>query len=168
MPDDDVPVVVVTAPGSDCGKTTVIEAVVSTLAARGVRVGYVKRAHHGVDPDTPGKDTHRVRAAGAAVTVLASPDATAVFLPPRGRAPVSLAAFAAAQAPLDLVLVEGGRDCTTLPRIVVLPDGAALDATPAAPLLAVVGRGVHVPAGVRVVDPDDAEALADLLPHRTP
>jgi len=57
----------------NCGKTTLIERLIPALARLGVRVGTIKHHHGPFEMDVPGKDTWRHRAAGAAVTVLASP-----------------------------------------------------------------------------------------------
>ncbi len=57
---------------SGSGKTTLLRAVVALLHARGVRVGYLKHAHHRFDLDVPGKDSFEIRRAGAAQTLLAS------------------------------------------------------------------------------------------------
>lgn len=54
------------------GKTTLVERLVATLSSRG-RVATVKSIHHDVDVDTPGKDTHRHRSAGADAVVGLTP-----------------------------------------------------------------------------------------------
>ena len=51
---------------SGSGKTTLITAVLPPLRARGLRVAVLKHAHCGFDMDRPGKDSFRVREAGAA------------------------------------------------------------------------------------------------------
>lgn len=57
---------------SGSGKTTVIEQLVPRLSRHGLRVGVMKHAHHGFDMDRPGKDSYRVRAAGAVQVLVAS------------------------------------------------------------------------------------------------
>ncbi len=57
---------------SGSGKTTLITAVLPLLRAEGLRVGVVKHAHCGFDMDRPGKDSYRVREAGAAEVLIAS------------------------------------------------------------------------------------------------
>ena len=54
---------------SGTGKTTLLEALVPKLTAAGLRLGILKHAHHNFDVDKPGKDSYRLRKAGA------SPDA---------------------------------------------------------------------------------------------
>ncbi|HEY1230627.1 MAG TPA: molybdopterin-guanine dinucleotide biosynthesis protein B [Ramlibacter sp.] len=57
---------------SGSGKTTLIERLIPALKLRGLRVSVVKHAHNSFDIDTPGKDTHRHRDAGAFEVVVAS------------------------------------------------------------------------------------------------
>ena len=56
----------------DSGKTTLVERLVSVLTDRGT-VATIKSIHHDVDVDTPGKDTHRHRSAGADAVVGLTP-----------------------------------------------------------------------------------------------
>jgi len=106
---------------SGAGKTTLLEAVIAHLAAAGWRLGILKASHHDVDPDLPGKDSYRLRHAGAAVTQLAGPRRWSLFVePPPGESPpdlpTALARFAGFD--LDLILVEGYREAD-FPRIEV-------------------------------------------------
>ena len=57
---------------SDAGKTTLLESLVAELADAG-RVGTIKSIHHDIEIDTPGKDTHRHRTAGADTVVGLTP-----------------------------------------------------------------------------------------------
>ena len=59
----------------DSGKTTLLERLVRRLSERG-RVATVKSIHHDVEIDTPGKDTHRHREAGADTVVGVTPSLT--------------------------------------------------------------------------------------------
>jgi molybdopterin-guanine dinucleotide biosynthesis protein B len=55
------------------GKTTVVEALVSELTRRGLRVGTIKHDVHGFQMDHEGKDSFRHKAAGAAISLISSP-----------------------------------------------------------------------------------------------
>ncbi len=66
-----IPVIGFVAP-SGMGKTTLVRGVVVDLTGRGLRIGYLKHAHHRFDLDTPGKDSFEVRECGARQTLLAS------------------------------------------------------------------------------------------------
>ena len=57
---------------SGIGKTTLAVELIAHLRAAGVLVSALKHAGHGFDIDQPGKDSHRLRAAGAFETVVAS------------------------------------------------------------------------------------------------
>ncbi len=57
---------------SDSGKTTFLEKVIAELKGRGYRVGVVKHDTHASEPDRPGKDTWRLRRAGAGRVILSS------------------------------------------------------------------------------------------------
>ena len=98
------------------GKTRVVAALVKHLTRRGYRVGTLKHATHGFLADTPGKDSHAHFNAGAAMTMLSSPDKVAVFrrVPREKRLADLLSAFDG----VDLVLIEGYRRCA-LPKIEV-------------------------------------------------
>jgi molybdopterin-guanine dinucleotide biosynthesis protein MobB len=66
-----VPVIGFVAP-SGSGKTMLLQKLVPVLTERGLRVGYLKHAHHSFDLDVPGKDSYQIREAGAKQTLLAS------------------------------------------------------------------------------------------------
>ena len=57
---------------SGTGKTTLLKQLIPLLAARGVRVGVIKHAHHNFDIDKPGKDSFELRKAGARQMLVAS------------------------------------------------------------------------------------------------
>lgn len=57
---------------SNAGKTTLAAALIPALQATGARVSAVKHAHQHFDIDHPGKDSHRLREAGAFEVLVAS------------------------------------------------------------------------------------------------
>ncbi len=91
----------------NCGKTGLVERLVTEIAARGWAVSTVKHAHHAADVDAPGTDSHRHRAAGASEVLLASGARWALMHELRGAAEPGLDALLARLSPVDLVLVEG-------------------------------------------------------------
>lgn len=98
------PIVTVSAPQSNTGKTTFIERLLPRLAAMGLRVGVVKGDAHGYTRDTAGKDSARFSAAGAAATAVVSP--RGYFIEQKTTTRAGLVAIAERLADVDLVLIE--------------------------------------------------------------
>lgn len=92
---------------SGSGKTTLLEALIARLAGQGRRVNVVKHSHHDVELEPRRKDSARLRMAGAAEVMLASPYRVAILRELRGAREPSLAEHLARLAPADLTLVEG-------------------------------------------------------------
>ncbi|MES2898629.1 MAG: molybdopterin-guanine dinucleotide biosynthesis protein B [Pseudomonadota bacterium] len=92
---------------SGSGKTTLLEYLVAQLSARGLRVNIVKHSHHDIMLEPPHKDSARLRVAGAAEVMIASPFRVAVMRELRGAPEPDLAAQLASLSPADLTLVEG-------------------------------------------------------------
>lgn len=57
---------------SGVGKTTLLTSLIPILVHRGIRLSVVKHAHHSFDIDHPGKDSYRLREAGAVQMLLGS------------------------------------------------------------------------------------------------
>lgn len=96
---------------SGTGKTTLLSQIIVTLKQRGLRLGVIKHSHHDFDIDQPGKDSFKLRAAGATPVMIVSPYRRVIiseFPEPvdRGLAE-QLAVFPCEN--LDLILVEGFR-----------------------------------------------------------
>ncbi len=89
------------------GKTTLVTRLVAHLVGRGLRVSTVKHAHHSVDVDQPGKDSHRHREAGASEVVLATGRRWVLIHELRDEPEPPLEELLAKMAPVDLVIVEG-------------------------------------------------------------
>lgn len=92
---------------SGSGKTTLLEQLVGALAARGLKVNVIKHSHHDVMLEPPHKDSARLRMAGAAEVMLASPFRLAVMRELRGADEPSLMEQVARLSPADLTVVEG-------------------------------------------------------------
>lgn len=91
----------------NAGKTTLTERLVTAFTARGLAVSTVKHAHHAIDLDTPGKDTHRHRTAGARQVMLATSARWALLSERRDGPEPELPDLLARMDPVDIVLVEG-------------------------------------------------------------
>ena len=92
---------------SGSGKTTLIARLLPRLTAQGLRVSTIKHAHHSFDVDTPGKDSHTHRLAGAQEVLVCSDQRWALMHELRGAPEPSLPALLARLSPVDLVIVEG-------------------------------------------------------------
>jgi molybdopterin-guanine dinucleotide biosynthesis protein MobB len=95
---------------SGTGKTTLLEQLVPLLRARGLRLAVIKHTHHDFDIDQPGKDSYRMRAAGAQQVMVASRRRWALLTEHGDDRPEpELAELIEAldRRALDLILVEG-------------------------------------------------------------
>lgn len=94
---------------SGTGKTTLLTQLIPILKREGLRIGLIKHSHHNFQIDQPGKDSFRLREAGATPVMLVSTHRRAIiteFL--QAREPdldEELLVFD--QSELDLILVEG-------------------------------------------------------------
>jgi len=116
------PPLCVVGPG-DAGKTTLLESLVAELADAG-RVGTIKSIHHDIEIDTPGKDTHRHRTAGADTVVGLTPSLR-FEITPGGKAAADSELDALASTVDDLraagyeyILIEGFHNAP-YPKLVV-------------------------------------------------
>jgi molybdopterin-guanine dinucleotide biosynthesis protein B len=107
---------------SGSGKTTLLEFLVGRLAAEGLRVNVVKHSHHDIELEPPRKDSARLRMAGAAEVMIASPYRVAILRELRGMEEPPLAEHLARLAPADLTLVEGYK-WEALPKLEVFRPG---------------------------------------------
>lgn len=105
---------------SGTGKTTLLTRLLPLLRAQSVRVAVIKHSHHDFEIDKPGKDSHRLREAGAQQVLLASPYRTFWVTEGDGVTEPVLAELMARLdlTALDLVLVEGFRH-EAIPKIEV-------------------------------------------------
>lgn len=92
---------------SGSGKTTLLVYLIGQLAGRGLKVNIVKHSHHDISLEPPGKDSARLRMAGAAEVMVASPFRFSIAHELRGAPEPTLAEQLARLAPADLTLVEG-------------------------------------------------------------
>lgn len=100
----DLPVITVSAPVSNTGKTTFIERLIPMLATYGIRAGVVKGDCHGYDVDEQGKDSWRFREAGAEAVAVVSPNG--YFLQQRTDYRAGLLSVAGLMRDVDLVFIE--------------------------------------------------------------
>ena len=148
---------------SGTGKTTLLEALLPRLTERGLRIAVIKHAHHAFDVDQPGKDSYRLRQAGATPVLVASGARWAMMMETPGQQEADLAELIAAvrvQRP-DLVLVEGFKNWP-LPKLELYREmvGKTLRVTEDPWIKAVASQPlVAVPEGVDWLDLEDLDAI---------
>ncbi len=93
---------------SGTGKTTLLEALLPVIKKQGIRVAVLKHAHHDFDLDTPGKDSYRLRKAGADQMLVASGQRHVLFTEtPQQEESFEYLLNMFDHSKLDLILVEG-------------------------------------------------------------
>jgi molybdopterin-guanine dinucleotide biosynthesis protein MobB len=150
---------------SDSGKTTLLEKLIPELKARGYRVATVKHDTHGFDVDHEGKDSWRMKRAGADVVIISSPSRIAVIQDvDRDHALEELRDRL--RLDVDIIISEGYKRGPH-PKIEVFRMGHRPDLLcgPGDNLLA-IASDVPMELGVPCVDINDAKALADLIEDR--
>ncbi|WJW74760.1 molybdopterin-guanine dinucleotide biosynthesis protein MobB [Thiohalobacter sp. IOR34] len=150
---------------SGTGKTTLLTRLLPQLCERGLRIGMIKHSHHDFDIDIPGKDSYRLRKAGASQMLVASSRRWALITETPGREEASLAEMIGRldRSTLDLILVEGFRH-ERFPKIelhraatgrpLLHPDDDSIIA---------VASDVALATALPQLDLDDVAAIADFV-----
>ena len=113
---------------SGSGKTTLLTQVIPVLIAAGLRIGLIKHGHHNFQIDQPGKDSYRLRKAGAQQVLLAGRQRSALIIehPQPTQEPRLEDQFKHLDCEqLDLILVEGFKQAA-IPKIEVYRSGLGL------------------------------------------
>ena len=159
-----IPVVAISA-WSGTGKTTLLKKLIPALCARGLRPGLIKHSHHNMDIDTPGKDSYELRKAGAAQTMVASPQRWALMTETPDEAPLNLAYLVSRMdhSTLDL-LVEGFKH-EAVPKILLFRSDAGHDLSELTldEHVIAVASDVAVELEVPVLDLNDVDGIAQFI-----
>ncbi|HET6389627.1 molybdopterin-guanine dinucleotide biosynthesis protein B [Hyphomicrobium sp.] len=150
---------------SNSGKTTLIEKLTRHFAGQGLRVATIKHTHHKFDIDTPGSDTARHRAAGAAETAIVSGSRVAVIEEIDTAGEPSLETVASRLNPSDIILVEGYKSAN-IPKIEVRRAAVATEkllANGDAMVLAIAADYEVDAHGKPVFDLNDIDGIAGLI-----
>ncbi|WP_123103321.1 molybdopterin-guanine dinucleotide biosynthesis protein B [Acidithiobacillus sulfuriphilus] len=149
---------------SGSGKTTLLCAVLPLLRQKGMRLAAVKSTHHDVEWDQPGKDSYRLREAGAETVLLTGPQRW--FMARQAPVAAGLGELLEALDPAtDLALVEGWK-ALPIPKIEVHrpAHGKALLAPGDARILAVASDG-PIPGDRRRLDLNAPRSVAEFIWH---
>ncbi len=155
---------------SGSGKTTLLEKILPLLSLMGLRVNVIKSSHHDVELEPPGKDSARIRRAGAAEVMLASPYRYMLAHELRNENEPTLDELVSRMKPADLTLVEGFRK-VAVPRIEVFrpalgrdpmyPDDECIEA-----VASDMARPDNLPRSVKWLDLNRENQVVDWLLSR--
>jgi molybdopterin-guanine dinucleotide biosynthesis adapter protein len=148
---------------SDSGKTTFLEKLIPQLKSRGIKVAVIKHDSHGFEMDRPGKDTWRIRQAGADAVMISSPNQMAMIRSGLPREMTLDEVAATIGDAVDLVLTEGYKSGDK-PKVEVSRRAISNGELLCGPgeLLAVVADGPRE-IDAPLFDLEDAVGVADLL-----
>ncbi|MCZ8041516.1 MAG: molybdopterin-guanine dinucleotide biosynthesis protein B [Beijerinckiaceae bacterium] len=149
---------------SGAGKTTVVTRLIPELGRRGVSVSTLKHAHHAFDLDTPGKDSHAHREAGAREVLISSERRWALMRELRDEPEAELPDLLARLSPVDLVIVEGFKRQAHAKLEIHRAANGKPPLHPGDPTIVAVASDTAFPdAGRPVIDLDDIEGIAALM-----
>ncbi len=163
-----LPILGICAAGSNAGKTTLITKLIPELAKRNIRVSVIKHAHHKFDIDHPGKDTYRIREAGAVQTLIASSKRWALMTEIANKP--NLEELIAQLNPefADLILVEGFKQAS-IPKIEVHRPGLNMplligqESNNERANIIAVASDAKLKLSVPVLDLNDIAQIADFI-----
>jgi molybdopterin-guanine dinucleotide biosynthesis protein B len=141
------------------GKTTLMEKLIQTLSARGLKVASIKHDAHRFIADTPGTDSFRHKAAGAFASVIFDREKFLLVKDGSFDIPDILSFF----NEVDIVLVEGAKE-TPYPKIEVLRKGnSKVPITPTNQLIALMTDTEYQVDGVPSIDINDVEGAVKII-----
>ena len=153
---------------SGTGKTTLLEKVIGQLKERGFRVGVVKHDAHRFDIDHPGKDSHRLTAAGADTMLISSPEKLAM-VKKHAQSPPIEELLATYFGDVDIVLTEGFKK-SGMPKIELhrkeRSDTLICRGEEHDPTLIAVASDEPLKLDVPVLDLNDPAKVADFIVER--
>lgn len=150
---------------SGTGKTTLLEQLIPILKVRGYRVGAIKHDAHRFEIDHPGKDSHRLTAAGADSMLICSGEKLALVRQ-HHQAPTVEELLAICGTELDIILTEGFKQ-SSLPKIelhrVALGRELICRGTQHDPTLLAVASDCQLELDVPVLDLNNPAAIAAFI-----
>lgn len=145
---------------SGSGKTTLITQLVDWFVQHSYTVSTLKHTHHGFDLDTPGKDSWRMRQAGAQEVFLVGNQRLVLMQEFRSQPEPTVEELVSRLQPCDLVLVEGyKRD--PLPKIEVhRPSLENPPVWPTNPSVVAVATDGPIVTDLPILDLNDVNGIA--------
>ena len=149
---------------SGCGKTTLLEKLVTELKKRGYKLATVKHhSHRGFEIDQPGKDSWRFARAGSDHVIIASPDKIASYR--KLERELTLDEITAGVSDVDLILVEGYKQAEK-PSLEVVRAANSRELIGSREQRFAVAADFPLDLGVPQFSLDDVQAIADLIETR--
>ena len=164
-----IPVLGFCAHSSGIGKTTLLTQLIPALISQGLRISVIKHAHHDFDVDHEGKDSYRLRQAGAVQMMIGSRNRWALMTelartPNHSNEPNLAHLLAQMDSNLtDLVLAEGFKH-EAIPKIEVYRSafGTPLLATDDNNIIA-IATDTALPIETPQIDLNDIQAIATFI-----
>ncbi|MGU8235768.1 molybdopterin-guanine dinucleotide biosynthesis protein B [Clostridium perfringens] len=154
-------IVNVVASCSNTGKTVLIEGLIKELKNRGYTVATIKHDVHGFDIDKEGKDTWRHRKAGAEAVIISSRERMALIREVQEEIP--LEELIKQVEDFDFIIIEGYKKSKYRKLEVYRQDVSKKIITPKEKLIGVASDVSLSLEGVRVVDLNNYEEIANLV-----
>lgn len=149
---------------SGCGKTTLLEKLVTELKRRNYKLGTIKHhSHRGFEIDKPGKDSWRFARAGSDHVIIASPDKIASYR--KIERELSLDEIVATVSDVDLILVEGYKQAKK-PSLEVVRAANSQELIGSREQRFAVAADFPLDLGVPRFGLDDVQGIADLIEVR--
>ena len=164
-----IPVLGFCAHSSGIGKTTLLTQLIPALISKGLRISVIKHAHHDFDIDHEGKDSYRLRQAGAVQMMIGSKNRWALMTelahtPNHSNEPNLAHLLAQMDTNLtDLILAEGFKH-EAIPKIEVHRStfGTPLLASEDNNIIA-IATDSPLPISIPQIDLNDIHAIATFI-----
>ncbi len=149
---------------SGSGKTTLLTRLLPEITGRSFSVSTIKHAHHDFDPDQPGKDSFRHRAAGAREVMITAAHRWALIHELRGDPEPVVEEIVERMSPVDLLIIEGfKRDSHPKLEVHRPALGKSLLCRRDPHIVAVASDERLADVAVPVIGLDDIPAIADFI-----
>ncbi|MFH2038836.1 MAG: molybdopterin-guanine dinucleotide biosynthesis protein B [Chloroflexota bacterium] len=149
---------------SGCGKTTLLEKLITELKRRNYNLATIKHhSHSGFDIDKPGKDSWRFFEAGSDHVIIAAPDKVASYW--KIDKELSLDEICENITGVDLILVEGYKQAGK-PALEIVRAANSKDLIGSREQRFAVAADFPLDLGVPHFGLEDVQAMADLIEQR--
>lgn len=152
---------------SGTGKTTLLIELIPCLKRQQLKVGLIKHAHHSFDIDHPGKDSYKLRQAGASPVMVVSSQRRAIIYeyPDQGEPRLTDQLRFLDTSDLDLILVEGFKR-EPIPKIELHRPALGKPLLfPSDPNIIAVATDTPLPCPLPLLDLNRPKQIAEFILH---